>query len=56
MSNARDLQFTANWQAWRAGVVGAIDRGLDGRVALDDAVAAAVLAGDAALARSTSTG
>jgi multiple sugar transport system substrate-binding protein len=55
MSTARDLQFTANWQAWRAGVISALDRSFDGRASLDEGVATAVLAGNAALERSTST-
>ena len=56
MANARDLQFTSNWQALRGDVVSALDRAFDGRISLDEGIAAAVLAGNVALAQTAPIG
>jgi multiple sugar transport system substrate-binding protein len=51
METARSLDFTVGWQDFRAAVVSALDRAFDGRVALEDGIAAAVTNGNAALAK-----
>jgi len=49
MNGAEDLHFVANWAAWRAAVVNALEPAFDGRVPLSDAITLAVTAVDAAL-------
>ncbi len=49
MGDARDLQFTVNWQDWRAAVVAALAPAFAGEMPLAEALARATTAGDAAL-------
>jgi multiple sugar transport system substrate-binding protein len=49
LTNAADLRFTTNWQPFRTAILSALEPALNGLASLDDAIALATQAGDAAL-------